>query len=180
MQTVTLVTGNKHKIEEYKRLLPTDFAFEAQEIDLDEIQSFDSEKIIADKARRAYDIIGKPVLVEDVSAGLDALQGLPGPFIKFFEQQLGKDALYQLAKEDTRATAICTIGYYDGTKLLIAKGVVHGTAEPLRGDNGFGFDGVFMPKGHSKTYAEMSPSEKDTLSHRSLAVQDLLRQLKDL
>lgn len=176
----TIVTGNLHKLKEYHRLLPADFAFEAADIDLDEIQSFDAVKIVQDKAKRAYDLIGSPVIVEDVSAGLDRLNGLPGPFIKFFEQQLGKDALYKLAGDQTRATVRCTIGYYDGEKTIIAGGTVKGTVVPSRGENGFGFDHVFMPDGQNKTFAEMIPEEKDKLSHRSLAVADLLEQLKGL
>lgn len=177
MQTITLVTGNAHKIAEYKRLLPADFPFEVRDLDLIEIQSFDSIEIIADKAQRAYDIIGGPVMVEDVSAGLDSLNGLPGPFIKFFNQQLGHDSLYKIAKDDKRTTVTCTIGYYDGSRLLLASGAVKGAVVPLRGDGGFGFDGVFVPKGHAKTYAQMTDAEKDALSHRALAVKDLLAQL---
>jgi len=78
-------------------------------VDLDEIQSLDLEAIAVDKAKRAYEKVGKPVLVEDVSAGLDSMGGLPGPFIKYFEVTLGMDALYQLRKaQDEPGSATCT------------------------------------------------------------------------
>lgn len=175
----TIVTGNPGKLAEFKRLLPSGLTFEAVAIDLPEIQSLDSEEIVADKARRAFEIVSKPLIVEDVTAGIDKLNGLPGPFIKFFEQSLGKDALFQLAGE-TAATITCTIGYFDGTTLLFAKGMVHGRVVSARGESGFGFDFVFMPEGQAKTFAEMEHSEKDALSHRALAVKDLLQQLEQL
>src|SRR4051794_8967648 len=94
---LTLVTGNEHKLAEWRRLLPAGFKLENVELDLHEVQSLDLEVIIIDKVKRAYASVGKPVIAEDVSAGLDKLGGLPGPFMKFFEKQLGKDALFQLA-----------------------------------------------------------------------------------
>jgi non-canonical purine NTP pyrophosphatase (RdgB/HAM1 family) len=180
MVEITLITGNAHKLAEYKRLLPADFPFEHRAIDLDEIQSFDSEVIIADKVRRAYEIVKKPVVVEDVSAGLDRLNGLPGPFIKFFEMQLGADALYELAGSETAATVTCTIAYYDGQQILLGKGLVNGSVVPLRVGNGFGFDGVFVPSGQALTYSQMTPTQKDAISHRGLAIRNLLQQLKEL
>src|SRR5450631_3693811 len=108
MSILTLVTGNKHKLAEWRRLLPAGFELENIELDLQEIQSLDLMEIISDKARRAYAATGKPVAVEDVSAGLDKLGGLPGPFIKFFEKRLGLDALFQLATaEGDPATVRC-------------------------------------------------------------------------
>lgn len=150
------------------------------ELDLPEIQSFDAREIITDKVQRAYAEIGKPVLVEDVSAGLDKLKGLPGPFIKFFEDRLGNDALYQLAGKPAAATVVSTIGYYDGYRLVITSGTVHGTVVSARGDNGFGFDSCFLPDGQTKTYGEMTFDEKDAISHRSLSIRAFLEELKHL
>ena len=181
MDTLYIVTGNAGKAASFRRLMPASIQFELADIDLPEIQSFDARTIITDKVQRAYDVMGKPVLVEDVSAGLDALQGLPGPFIKFFEERLGKDALYQLSLgRDTGVTVTSTIGYYDGSKLIITEGVVHGVAVAARGENGFGFDCCFVPDGQTKTYAEMTHSEKDAISHRSLSVHAFLAELKEL
>jgi len=176
----TLITGNAHKLAEFKRLLPADYPFDHQALDLDELQSFDSEVIIADKARRAYEIVKKPVVVEDVSAGLDQLNGLPGPFIKFFEMQLGADALYKLAGAETAATITCTIAYYDGQQMLLDKGVIAGSVVPMRAGIGFGFDVVFVPSGQSRTFSQMTPAEKDAISHRARAIKNLLKQLKEL
>lgn len=181
MYTFTLVTGNAGKLAEWKRLFPTEFKLRSADVDLDEIQSLDLEAIVIDKARRAYEQIGKPVIVEDISAGLDNLGSLPGPFIKFFEIQLGLDALFKLAKQEgDPATIKCAIAYYDGRKSIVAQSEVRGTVAPTRGQNGFGFDKVFVPVGQTKTYGEMTPDEKDAISHRALAVKKLIEKLKTL
>src|SRR6185312_13203730 len=80
MPKLTLVTGNPGKLAEWRRILPPEYELESLDIDLTEIQSLDSREITADKARRAFKQAGKPVIVEDLSAGLDILNGLPGPF----------------------------------------------------------------------------------------------------
>lgn len=175
---VTLVTGNKGKAIEWQRLLPKNFALQTAGIDLDEIQSMDLIAIIEDKAKRAYEHIGTPVLVEDVSSGLVKLGGLPGPFIKYFELEIGMDALYKLADQEGDAAIVtCTVAYYDGTTMIAAEGVTEGTVVPPRGENGFGFDAVFVPNGSDKTYAQMSPAEKDAVSHRGKAIAALIDQL---
>lgn len=178
MKTITLVTGNKSKLAEWQRLMPAEFELKTADVDLPEIQSLDLEEIIRDKVRRAYEQLKSPVIVEDVSAGLDNLGGLPGPFIKFFEKRLGMDALFQLASAaGDPATVYCSVAYYDGEKLLTATGEVHGSVVPTRGEHGFGFDKNFVPAGQPRTYGEMSPAEKDSLSHRAQAVRALLPQL---
>lgn len=179
MDRIFLVTGNANKLEEWRRQLPADIEIDSVNVDLPEIQSIDPEEIMADKARRAYEATGKPVIVEDVSAGLEKLGGLPGPFVKFFIKTLGDDALFTLAgKENEPAIVSCSIAYYDGVDLLTVRGDVHGTVVASRGDNGFGFDKTFIPDGHHLTYAEMSAEEKDSVSHRSTAIKLLVKELR--
>lgn len=179
MKTITLVTGNKGKLNEWQRLVPAEFKLHAVDVDLDEIQSLDLEAIITDKARRAYEKLGTPIIVEDISAGLDKLGGMPGPFIKFFELQLGMDALFQLAKvEGEPVTVRCAVAYYDGTELIIVQSEVEGSVAASRGEHGFGFDKNFVPSGQTKTYGEMTPHEKDAVSHRAIAVKKLIKKLQ--
>lgn len=83
---LTFVSGNIHKINEWKRLLPEEYSLESAEIELDEIQSLDPVEVVTDKARRAYKILNRPVVVEDIAAGLESLGGLPGTFIKFLSK----------------------------------------------------------------------------------------------
>ena len=179
MNKIYLVTGNTHKLEEWRRQLPSDISIDSIDLDLPEIQSMDPEEIMADKAKRAYEATGKPVVVEDVSAGLVKLGGLPGPFIKFFIKALGNDALFTLAgNEGESAVVSCSVAYYDGQNLLTVRGDVKGTVVSSRGDNGFGFDQTFIPDGQGSTYAEMSAEQKDNVSHRSAAIKLFVNELR--
>lgn len=174
---ITLVTGNENKLREWQAIMPASIELMSVDVDLTEIQSDNPEVIVADKLRRAYDHVGVPVIVEDVDAGLDKLNGLPGPFIKFFNEKLGKDALYKLAGDEGEpATVACTAGYYDGEKMIIVRGEVRGTVVAPRGDS-FGFDIVFVPEGETLTYAEMSSEKKNSLSHRQKAIQMLVEKI---
>jgi len=179
MQELFLVTGNANKLKEWQQIIPSTISIDIADIDLTEIQSVDPEEIITDKACRAFEVVGKPVVVEDVEAGLEKLNGLPGPFIKFFLQKLGNGALYQLAgQEGERATISCSIAYYDGEKMLTVRGDVPGTIVAPRGSEGFGFDATFVPDGETQTYAEMDDEKKNILSHRYKAIQLLVEKLR--
>lgn len=178
MKHLYLVTGNAHKLKEWQQILPSDIAMETVDVDLPEIQSDDVEEIVRDKAKRAYEVVGKPVVVEDVSAGLDEFDGLPGPFIKFFNKRLGGDALYKLAGErEARATVSASVAYYDGSEMIVVRADVHGRAVEPRIREGFGFDITFLPDGEELTFAEMTPEKKHSLSHRASAIQMLLEKL---
>lgn len=176
MALFSLITGNQHKVAEWQRLMPKNMAFDHQAIDLEELQSLDSREIVSHKLRQAFDIVGSPVVVEDVSFGLDQLHGLPGPFIKFFYEKLGADALYQLAGKQAPASATCVVGYYDGRREIIVSGSVHGTAVAARG-TGFGVDPGFVPDGFTITCGEMTAPQKDAMSHRRQAIDKLVAQL---
>lgn len=179
MTEITLVTGNSNKLTELRSIFPATVNLTSRGLDLPEIQSMDPHEIVSDKLQSAYNELHRPVIVEDVSAELAALNGLPGPFIKFVEQSLGRGALYELCKghKDKRALIRCTMGYFDGDKQTIVDGSVRGTIVEPRGENGFGFDFVFVPEGEVRTNAEMSPEEKNQKSHRYLAASALLEQL---
>lgn len=165
MQPITLVTGNPNKLTELQAVFPASLNLTSQKLELDEIQSLDLHEIIRHKLRQAYAQLQSPVIVEDVSAELEKLNGLPGPFIKFFEERLGRGALHTLAGEGV-VKIICTMGYYDGTQEIIVDGVLNGRIVAPREGEGWGFDFVLVPDGHDKTFSEMGPEGKNTLSHR--------------
>ncbi|MEV5704787.1 non-canonical purine NTP pyrophosphatase [Actinoallomurus sp. NPDC052274] len=77
-----------------------------------------------------------------------------------------------------RAAATTAIGYADETGVQVVTKTVNGTlTTELRGTNGFGYDPIFVPHGHHRTYAEMSSEEKNAVSHRRLAVDELRKAL---
>ena len=168
---LVIVASNENKLAEINEILGTNH--KVSKIDIPEIQSLDLDEIIACKAKVAYAKIKKPVLVEDISLEIKALNGLPGTFVKFFLERLRTEGTVKLigaAKTDTIVTVAVAI--YDGRHLKIFKASVSGTlVKEDRGTGGFGFDKVFIPKGYSKTYAQMPPSLKNKISHRAKALQ---------
>lgn len=171
---ITLVTGNKFKAEETKRIL--NIPLEIKDIDLDEIQEIDVEKVALHKLRQAYEVIGGPVLIDDVSFEMSAWNSFPGPLIKWILKAGGPELLLKMLKsEDNRgATARLVIGYKDENIEKIFIGEVAGNVGlEVKGENGFGWDKVFIPEGFDKTYAEMEPVEKDSISHRGRALKKL-------
>ena len=78
---ITLVTGNKHKAKEVERIL--NIPLEIKEIELDEIQEINLEKVALHKLNQAYELVKEPVIVDDVSVEIDAWNGFPGPLIKW-------------------------------------------------------------------------------------------------
>jgi inosine triphosphate pyrophosphatase len=179
MFEITLVTGNPHKRAELEAIFPARLQLRSQKLDLDEIQSLDLHQIVSHKLRQAYERIKSPVIVEDVSAELEKLEGLPGPFVKFFEEKHGRGALYKLAGEG-RVKIICGMGYFDGTHEKIVDGVIAGNIVAPRDGVGFGFDFEFMPDGYDKTMSQLGLEVKNSISHRYLAANLLADELKSL
>ncbi|HET9174568.1 MAG TPA: non-canonical purine NTP pyrophosphatase [Candidatus Saccharimonadales bacterium] len=181
MRTITIATGNPGKVRELQALAEGQFDFTMSNIHLEEIQSLDLHEIVEDKVRRAFAIIKQPVIIEDVSAGLDHLNGLPGPFFKFFEKTLGKETFLKLSTvPNPTVTITCLAAYYDGSSMLFGEGKIHGSVVSPRGENGFGFDFTVVPDGQTRTMAEMSPAEKNAISHRGQAFRALLAEVNKL
>ncbi len=174
----TFITGNADKLRELQRLFPDSLNLTHKKLDLTEIQSLDLHKIISHKLREAYADIGGPVMVEDVAAGLESQNGLPGPFIRFYMDQLGDDALYKIGSPNDRATITCTMGYYDGETELIVEGAIQGRVVAARGQDGFGFDFIIVPNGYNQTIAELGSDVKSAISHRALAVKEMIKALQ--
>lgn len=145
------ITGNENKARLLAKLLGVELEY--QTLDLDEIQSPNPEEVVEHKVRQAYELLQRPVLVEDTCMGLDALGGLPGTFIKFFiEQDNGAEKICRMTDglRDRRATATVTFGYYDGSKVKLIQNKVHGDIPEHPGElrSGFGWDTVFMQDGY--------------------------------
>jgi non-canonical purine NTP pyrophosphatase (RdgB/HAM1 family) len=124
---IYFITGNKGKFEEAKKdLFP--FEIEQKEIDLMEIQSIDSKKIVEYKLKEASKLIKGKLFVDDVSLYLDALNGFPGPLIKLFLESVGRKGIFQICKEKNNfgANAKAIIGYFDGKDMSFFEGEIKG------------------------------------------------------
>lgn len=159
MANITFITGNQNKADYLAKYLghPVDHV----KLDLDEIQSLDLRQIVEHKVRQAYNQIEKPVLVEDVSLEFTALGRLPGPFIKWFLDELELEQICSLLNgKDRTATGRCMFGYYDGERLELLEGFLPGRiAEKPMGDNGFGWDKIFIPDGYKITRASLDEED---------------------
>jgi non-canonical purine NTP pyrophosphatase (RdgB/HAM1 family) len=177
------ITGNQNKADYLAKMLGT--PLEHIKVDLDEIQSLDLDAIVEHKVRQAYAIVGRPVLVEDVALGFTALNKLPGPFVKFFvDAPDGLDSMCRMLDSfsDRTARASCTFGYFDGTTVTLLRGGLDGEiATTPRGENGYGWDKIFIPNGYGgKTRAELTPSD-DATSYATIKPFTALREfLSDL
>jgi inosine triphosphate pyrophosphatase len=175
---IFFITGNKDKLREVRELLPD---VQGIDLDLSEIQETDARKIITAKLAEAQRGHTGTFIVEDTSLYLDAMNGLPGPLVKWFVKSVGIDGIYQLTEafQSTRATARTLIGYAaENGSVHFFEGVISGTLVPPRGANGFGWDAIFQPGGSEKTFAEMTAAEKNQFSMRRLAIEDLQRHLE--
>ncbi|KAH0493726.1 hypothetical protein TgHK011_000379 [Trichoderma gracile] len=171
---IHFITGNANKLREVKAILEPKIEIQSQSLDLEEIQGT-IEEIANWKCRRAADLVNGPVLVEDTALCFNALQGLPGPYIKWFLDKTGHQGLNNLlaAYEDKSAEAVCTFAYSPGPghDPIIFQGRTPGRIVPARGPSNFGWDPVFEYEG--KTYAEMDSAEKNQISHRARALKKL-------
>ncbi len=159
MADITFVTGNQAKADHLAKYLG--FPVKHRKIDLDEIQSLDLKTVVEHKVRQAYDIIGGPVLVEDVSLEFEALGRLPGTFIRFYVDEVPFETICRTLDGLSRnATARCIFGYYDGTTLEFFEGSLQGIiADNPRGEHGYGWDKLFIPQGYTQTRAEMNQAD---------------------
>lgn len=159
METVTFVTSNPKKAEYIGKYLNIPVTHHA--LELDELQSLSLHTIVEHKVRQAYEQLRRPVIVEDVALSFDALGGLPGPFIKFFLEQMTYEQLCALPGLNTRgATASCVMGFYDGNAIQIFKGEMRGEiAQKPAGKDGYGWDCIFIPDGYTETRASLGEDE---------------------
>ncbi len=173
-----LVTGNRHKLAEARRILGCDV--EAVAVDLPEVQDLDLGRVLGAKAEEAWHRLGRPLVVEDTAFELDALNGFPGPLIKWLLEAVGPEGVARLglALGNPRARARCQLLFRDADRQIVAEGVTAGELVlPARGDGGFGWDPVFRPDGEMLTYGELTPARKDEIGHRGRAWRALAAML---
>lgn len=182
IKNLLLITGNEGKYLEFRDLINlTELHLAYRSVDLLEIQSFEIKEIGRFKTKAALEAIGSnseydAVLTDDTGLYCAALNGLPGPFIKWFLQKLGAEGIYDLTRtgnNKTKAICLLTLGLIATGEIVQFEGVVNGQLVNPRGSGGFGWDQIFLPDNEVKTFGEMSAEEKNTLSHRRLAINKL-------
>lgn len=136
---------------------------------LKEIQSESIIEVAEDKVRKAFDIIKKPVIIEDDGLFIEALNGFPGVYSSFVFRTIGNKGIIDLLKDNNkrRAKFLSIISFHDGKTVesFIGETIGHITTEIFPG--GWGYDPIFRPEEKDKTYGQIDILEKNKLSHRS-------------
>ncbi|KAI9189105.1 nucleoside triphosphate pyrophosphohydrolase ham1 [Blastocladiella emersonii ATCC 22665] len=173
---LVFVTGNANKLREVQAILGSRVPLLPVDIDLPEYQG-DPRTVSTEKCRLAATLLNGPVIVEDTALCFNALNGLPGPYIKWFYKSLGLEGLVRMLHgfDDKTAYVLTTFAYSDGpgAEPVVFQGRNDGTIVAPRGPTHFGWTPVFQPDGWSLTYAEMSGEVKNRISARSRALRDL-------
>jgi len=195
VRRLVLATRNAHKVREVRRIL-ADTGVEIDVVGADEYPdlpdvvetgtTFAENALL--KAHAVAAFTGLPAIADDSGLCVDALGGMPGVFSARWAGRHGDDAanlelvLAQLGDvpADRRgAQFICAaaLALPDGAERVVQGRLVGSLLGETRGTNGFGYDPIFVPDGETRTTAEMSPDEKDAISHRGRAFRALAEQL---
>ncbi len=169
------VTSNPNKAREAAEILGVELR--SIDLDLPELQALDVAEVAAAKAATAREALGAPdslILVEDSGLVAEAWNGLPGALTKWFLQSVGNEGLLRMisAESNRSARAVCAIAVAtaDGSVRAFVGEVEGSIAPEPRGFGGFGWDPIFIPAGHSETYAELGARRKNEDSHRARAL----------
>ncbi len=170
------VTSSRNKFREAKEILDLDI--KQVNFEIREIQSMNVKGIVEDKARKAYEKLRKPVIVEDTALYIRSWKNFPGPFIAWVIKTMGINGICKFAGKDRSAKAEACVAYYDGKRMKIFSGVIKGKiSKRPRGRKRFDWDRIFIPEFSKKTFAEMEIAEKNRISHRMKAFKKLKRFL---
>ena len=190
MAYIVAATGNRHKLEEYARLM------EGQNVELKSLNDYPNytepeengssfEENASIKALAACKYCDVPAFADDSGLEVAALGGRPGIHSSRYAatdaERIAKllDELKDV--EDRSARFVCVIAIaVNGEVIETFEGEVRGKIlDAPRGENGFGYDPVFQPEGFDKSFAELSQEEKNRISHRARAYAKAVEFVED-
>lgn len=189
MRQICFATNNKNKIKEISGLLPADFhVLSLEDIGCSEELREDQKTLEGNSHQKAEYIFRNyqvPCFADDTGLEVFTLDGDPGVFSARYagDHRSTQDNINLLLnnlaeKDDRRAQFRTVITLMDKGRIKQFEGIVKGKIiEELRGEDGFGYDPIFIPNGFDQTFAEMPLDEKNKISHRGLAVNKLIRYL---
>ncbi|NDE90035.1 MAG: RdgB/HAM1 family non-canonical purine NTP pyrophosphatase [Alphaproteobacteria bacterium] len=141
------------------------------------------------KSRAAANASGLAALADDSGLCVDGLDGAPGIYSARWAQDKNFSPAFQRIERElntrgimphgAKAAFICVLSLtLPNGETLLAEGKINGfLCFPPRGENGFGYDPIFIPEGETRCFAQMSAAEKNHYSHRARAVSELKKQL---
>ena len=195
---VVFATGNAHKVGEVQRILDAaDAGVEVLSLEgwpdapnpVEDGETFAANALIKARALAAY--TGFPAVADDSGICVDALNGMPGIFSARWSGEHGRDAenldlllgqMHEVPDGRRGAKFVCAAAIVTPSG---AERVVEGTIDGVvirerRGSGGFGYDPIFKPHGYATTTAELTPEEKDAISHRGAAFRALAPVIAEL
>jgi XTP/dITP diphosphohydrolase len=190
MPTLVFATNNAHKAEEIRAALKAGWEIRTLKeagIDIDIPEPFDTlEENAREKSSVIHQLTGTDCFSEDTGLEVETLGGAPGVKSaryagesRSFEDNITKLLGELKGKQNRRARFRTVISFlYHGLEYQF-EGICNGIIiEKSRGDDGFGYDPVFVPEGDTRTFAEMSLAEKNRYSHRKKALDKLISFLQ--
>lgn len=172
MKTIYFATSNSDKIQIAQTVCnEIGIIVKPVKLDIDEIQGEDPELIVRDKARRAYEQFGKPLIVSDDTWDIRALNGFPGAYMKSINYWFKSEDFIRLMHgvEDRQITLHQFLAYTDGTITKIFKNDINGQViDEIRGksDKSPSMTIVVLDSDNGKTMAEVFEQGSDTLTAR--------------
>jgi XTP/dITP diphosphohydrolase len=183
---IVFATNNAHKIKEVRSLLPPGFSLlTLKDIDCDDELPETGNSFQANASQKAtyvYEKFGVDCFADDSGLEVNALRGEPGVHsARYAGPRAGSEEnvtrlLYEMKGITDRSARFRTvIALIRNGEQHFFEGIINGTiAESAIGSEGFGYDPVFIPENSTKTFAEMTPEEKNAISHRAIAIKKLV------
>lgn len=180
-RTIRFLTRNDGKFAELKALLPTGYELVRDMTEVHELQTDDMDELVKDKILKAFKRLRRPLIVDHTGLAFDLMNGFPAGLTSVFYDKLNANGIADLIGKSAnrKVTAITLIGYCDGRRKKIFRGEVRGSvAERPLGADGFQWDTIFIPEGHTHTYAELGQAKKNEISMRRRAFDQFTEFLK--
>tara|TARA_B100001142_G_scaffold313972_1_gene350993 strand:- start:3127 stop:3756 length:630 start_codon:yes stop_codon:yes gene_type:complete len=190
---IVIATHNQDKLKEIQREINS-FKWEVVSLDVfpEILEIVEDGKTLVEnaliKAREVFEKTGLPTISDDTGLEVDALDGAPGVYTAryagedcSYEDNVNKmlKDMHKVPMPNRTAMFKTVMVFKDENEELIVEGVVKGIiSRETRGEDGFGYDPIFYVPENNKTFAEMTMSEKNKISHRGNAIRNLINELK--
>lgn len=179
------MTSNSGKFREIsQQMAQHGYELEHVKTSYPEVQADALEETIVPGLQWCLAKFNRALMIDDSGLFIDALSGFPGVYSSYVFRTIGCGGILALMKDaQNRAARFeCCIGFVaPGMSPFVTKAAAEGSISREKiGSGGFGYDPVFIPKGYSKTYAQIEISEKNKISHRGLAIEKFVKELPKL
>lgn len=188
---IVFATNNKHKLSEIREIMGSKY----EVLSLNDINCYEEIEETAEtiegnallKAHFISEKYGYDCFADDTGLEVEALNGAPGVYSARYagdnhdsEANMNKLLNELRGIENRKSRFLTIIALVIKGKTITFEGIINGNIidYPI-GDNGFGYDPIFMPENSNKTFAQMTSEEKNLISHRAIATKKLIEYLKN-